>query len=109
MAQHGVVHHMATDINLILAELQDATHGSEGACLAEWIERYPEHSEALIEYSLESFVLDRAVNPKTDSAVEAELLHASRKAAFEALESFKEVPIKSILDTAISKGQSPQA
>jgi hypothetical protein len=108
MADDGVVRNMQTDINLILAEYEDAAAAHAGTRLADWIEKFPEHSEALADFAMANSTLRQGTEPHEDTNEEARWLQSAIAAGGKTRSELAPQAIRSILTVAKDAGMSPQ-
>lgn len=106
MAEHGVDKHMATDINLVLAEYEEAA-ASGATRLEAWVVKYPEHREALLEFAIESEVLRYGTDAPYDAAEESRILEHARAVANKAVSAQASELPSSLLERARDVGLTP--
>ncbi len=102
---------MSTDIYEILAAYTDAAGKPEGTKLEDWVKRYPEHEQALVDYALYSFVCEQGTPYVTQSDDEAAASFLRRAAAVrERLMAARSRPVLAgLLAAARDRGLSARA
>jgi len=100
---------MNRDVYTVLAEYSRTDGDGGPARLKEWIHRYPEYEQALVEFALYDHVFENSASSGDNPAEEARLKTRIRDMAKRMMQEQGVVPIASLLDEAKQRGIAPAA